>query len=1308
MTNEELNNLQTEAYEHLWNGRHRLALSAAEKVYEYRPDDSDSAICLAWAFLENGHPSKAIEYANLAVELKGDSAKTRFFRSYLLTRMGIYEGAIADIEKTMPKEKNLLSWTYLTQTRAYAGLKKFDEADKTLELGILIEGGANSSFNRTGKWLRKARIYFADNYPFTKVSASEMIHDAGLALKDKEYWFALFAAQKVLADSKFKKEYPGAELIEIDAMYNLFQYRPALKKAEQIKSKFKDNDKFQLIYKSLQKFVREEQEEVDKDVKPVPRKTKTDISYEQPEKQLPTVPSEEYKFTSVFYPNDYAEVFSVKIFDAYKDAKLNKRYFFKQINKNIPDIGVEVIFNNPLFGKENSAYNCHAVWYLNDFEIGRNNFRLNIPGDWDSVIFAQTISAEQIGGWEFGQAKVEIYINNFKVGERFFAIADTSIPDDDLLPQLQEAPPPKTKEEQSKQTQKPPQDTRSLEELLQELDSYTGLNSVKQAVRDFISYLEFIKERKKYGLKADEKISVNTIFLGNPGSGKTTIARLLGNIFRAMGILPSGHVVEVDRAALVGQYIGETAQKTEKLINDANGGVLFIDEAYTLIKKGGSGQDFGQEAIDVLLKRMEDRKGEFVVIAAGYTEEMQDFLNSNPGLKSRFTHTFTFEDYTPDELVQILQRYLNKEEYSIDKEAEELLKKEFTKLYRGRDKTFGNARLVRNIFEDAKINLGKRVLNVPEKERTKQLLNTIVTEDIQKLSQKGSGKKFVITINEEGLSEALGELNNLVGLDSVKKEINDLVKLARFFAEQGEDLREKFSSHYLFLGNPGTGKTTVARMFSKIFSSLGILTKGHLVETDRQGLVAGYVGQTAEKTTSMIDKAIGGTLFIDEAYALVKTDGSGNDFGKEAIDILLKRMEDDRGKFIVIAAGYTEEMKRFVASNPGVQSRFTRSLTFEDYNPKDLIEIVYRSLNKEKKTLAKDAEETLQKHFIEIYKMRDKKFGNARIVRNILESIRQKMLLRIADIPQSERTEEQLNTIVIDDIKEALSSATQAAEYQVKGDPLQLQEHINELNSLTGLENVKEGIFRLISGSKIAQLKKERGLHVIDKNFNSIFIGSEGCGKVTVARIFAKILKELGNLDKGHLLKVDRSDLVGAYPEQTEQKTEDKIREANGGILFVDNAYSLVHDKNDLGFVALNSIIKNVEKHRDKFVVVLAGSENEMKIFTEPPGEIASIFRNVFKFEDYKPRELLTISYNLADKHGYILDEGALQSLLEIFSDMFEKQSESFMNARTAKTILYSAISNQEQRIAGLLHPNDDDLKTITFEDVDTVISKSN
>src|SRR5690606_15601799 len=254
--------------------------------------------------------------------------------------------------------------------------------------------------------------------------------------------------------------------------------------------------------------------------------------------------------------------------------------------------------------------------------------------------------------------------------------------------------------------------------------------------------------------------------------------------------------------------------------------------------------------------------------------------------------------------------------------------------------------------------------------------------------------------------ESLAELNSLTGLESVKAEVKEMVKLVRFYQESGKDILNRFSLHTVFTGNPGTGKTTVARILSKIYKGLGILEKGHLVEVDRQALVAGYVGQTAIKTVEKVNEVMGGVLFIDEAYSLAQDGVSQNDFGKEAIQAILKRMEDMRGKFGVIVAGYTENMHEFINSNPGLRSRFDKFFLFEDYSPSDMYTIALNMFNKESVQLETAADAHLKNYFNFLFEKRDRHFGNARTVRQVVGEVVKNQHLRLASMKKEERTQE--------------------------------------------------------------------------------------------------------------------------------------------------------------------------------------------------------------------------------------------------------------------------------------------------------------
>lgn len=508
----------------------------------------------------------------------------------------------------------------------------------------------------------------------------------------------------------------------------------------------------------------------------------------------------------------------------------------------------------------------------------------------------------------------------------------------------------------------------TLDDIWTELDGLEGLTAFKSELRQIGAQATHRRALVDQGASPAPP-DLNLVLLGNPGTGKTTGARLYGRLLKSLGMLPAGHVVEIGRADLVGAHLGETAQRVKAAFEAAKGGILFIDEAYALARDFKDA--YGLEAIDTITHLTEQMRGQLAVIVAGYSGPMWKFLEANQGLRSRFRDPIGFPDISPEGLLTVIEKRAQAEGLRLGEGTREALRDRLAAIPRGEG--FGNAREARKLLSVVRERLAVRYTADPEKTEP----DLVVAEDVPS-SEPGQ-------VDEDRFRSALQALDQLVGIDSVKSAVAsraNQARLAHMVKDQGFTPPLVHPGHMVFIGNPGTGKTTVAKYLGELFASIGLLTSGHVVTRNRESLVGQYVGQTAPKVRAAIGEALDGVLFIDEAYALVSR-GSPNDFGAEALATLIEAMETHRDRLTVVLAGYKEEMSHLLTANPGLKGRISETIEFEDYSLEELRLIAHSVASSMRYFLTDEAAVLVAERVYETRKQPG--YANGRDVRNLVE-----------------------------------------------------------------------------------------------------------------------------------------------------------------------------------------------------------------------------------------------------------------------------------------------------------------------------------
>ncbi|WP_007513555.1 AAA family ATPase [Pseudofrankia saprophytica] len=483
---------------------------------------------------------------------------------------------------------------------------------------------------------------------------------------------------------------------------------------------------------------------------------------------------------------------------------------------------------------------------------------------------------------------------------------------------------------------------RELAELASyaELNTLVGLDGVKREIRSLLTTMNYFQLATRRGYKVGFEAQ-HLVFAGPPGTGKTTVARIFARLLAEMGVVQRAVPVEVSSDSLVGEHAGSGTRRLVEAFEKAQGGVLFLDEIQSLAPDPSGHAGFGYEIINALVKLMEDRRRDVLVIVAGYSSDLSKVFAMNPGLSTRFTRTITFPSFRPEELARIVEKLASDAGFVLGPGTADAVRHYFQRGH-GR-RTPGNGRAARTLLEAMQGRLVGRVMSEVDAGRDVPL-NEMRPEDLDvELGRSGLavGRRAP---DEAHFARVSAELTALPGLRPVKEEVARLQARAAFAVRRQANGQSSCmeSWHLVFTGASGTGKTMCARLYGELLAALGMLAQGQLVEVTRTDLVGQWVGQTAQRTRDAFERARGGVLFIDQADILAPHQASGSDFGHESVNTIVKLMEDLGDELVVIAAGRPDRMKTFLSNNPALADRFSRTVRFPDYTAEELVAIFQR------------------------------------------------------------------------------------------------------------------------------------------------------------------------------------------------------------------------------------------------------------------------------------------------------------------------------------------------------------------------------
>ena len=783
------------------------------------------------------------------------------------------------------------------------------------------------------------------------------------------------------------------------------------------------------------------------------------------------------------------------------------------------------------------------------------------------------------------------------------------------------------------------------ENWLDEIMKYKGWDNFKARMEEMQTRCEVADIREKEGL-ARNTPRLHTAIIGNSGTGKTTAVGLMARFYRQLGLLDTDKIQTVRVSTIANSSINGENEAVNSAVQSAQGGMLVIDRAHDLFKTDKPNYDTEGRIVRALMDALNDTKyRRWMLVLVGEPEGMENLLAAYPELKKSLTAPIYMEDFKPDELYGMLDVYCGKRGIKLTDEAGQKLRMYILHKYNHRGAGFQNALLVQNLFDDEIIPaMYRRIKNTAA--GSKENLELVLPEDIPAIGNSSD--------------DAMDELDELIGLGTIKTKVKDYLNAIRLASRRMEmGLPTNMPRlHMAFLGNPGTGKTTVAGIIGKVFASWGILSGGRVIRTEKSRMVGQYIGETEFKMTNLLARARGNILFIDEAYQLVE--GGEKDHGRIVMNSLLTELGKENPDMVVILAGYTAPMKKLLESNEGIESRFPNVFNFEDYTTDELMEIARLMVKKQGFILTEGAAKNMRAIIEDESDKPSPRFGNGRFVSNLLQNeILAALGARIARMQSPSK--EDLSTILPEDV--VVGRALKGVVF----DDVAIDAALARLDALSGLDGVKKAIHNFVL---TARYLHSIGEPYVGKGLLSWrFVGSSGTGKSTVAEIMACILRGMRLITNSHITEIKGERIFGVSEHDCDEVLREAVKKSCNGLIFIDvDDPEFSDDRMNFGRSAEQIRLKVKE------LTVEAGGECALVMaeLKAPNGDVAEQlseagvfeFDHTLVFKDFTPDELFRILCQCLGKFNVKFGDAAEKHIRNYISEMCASIA---TNARTMK-----------------------------------------